>query len=282
MLPEAADFKRNWQDAQKARLAEGVEADSYVYVHLQEDTGEPFYVGIGHTHTRPWDTDARSDEHKERVSEFGICTHLVEDCVTYEVAKWWEVRWIKALRDAGYELVNKTDGGEGVRGLKWTDEQKSAQSKLFTEYYKTPEGLQSIKQMAETKRLMFSSDAGNLTLENLSRSRYKFLSSNLGQEWSENHQIWWEEFLISDEGKKWCSDQSERLTEFYKTDEGKASIIRAAESRRAFYDSPAGEIWKIEQGKTISSAMKNPSVRWNLMLRDWHRSNVRPHKYWGA
>jgi hypothetical protein len=112
MLSEAADFKRNWQDAQKARLADGVEADSYVYVHLQEDTGEPFYVGIGHTHTRPWDTDARSDEHKERVSEFGILTHLVEDCVTYEVAKWWEVRWIKALRDAGYELVNKTDGGD--------------------------------------------------------------------------------------------------------------------------------------------------------------------------
>jgi hypothetical protein len=112
MHTEAVKFKKDWQAAQKVRLDNGVEQDSYVYVHLQEDTGEPFYVGIGYTAGRPWDTDARSDKHKERVAECGIRTHLVRDCVTDPIAKWWEIRWIKALRDAGYDLVNKTLGGD--------------------------------------------------------------------------------------------------------------------------------------------------------------------------
>jgi hypothetical protein len=124
MLPEAADFKRNWQAAQKARLAEGVEADSYVYVHLQEDTDEPFYVGIGWTVGRPWEKTAREDKHKSIRKKHGMRVQIVIDKITLKEACVWEVHWIKALRGAGYRLANLTDGGEGTRGLKWTEEQK--------------------------------------------------------------------------------------------------------------------------------------------------------------
>jgi hypothetical protein len=47
---------------------------------------------------------------------------IVIDCLTFNVAKFWEVCWIKALRNDGYRLVNLTDGGDGTRGYKHTEE----------------------------------------------------------------------------------------------------------------------------------------------------------------
>ena len=134
MLSEAADFKRNWQDAQKARLADGVEADSYVYVHLQEDTGEPFYVGIGHTAIRPWEMNAsRNSKHKSKVKKHGVRVEILATDLTWEQACFWEILWIKALRDAGYKLTNFNNGGEGNRGYRHTDKAKKILSEKNTE-----------------------------------------------------------------------------------------------------------------------------------------------------
>jgi hypothetical protein len=41
--------------------------------------------------------------------------------VSFDIAKLWEMAWIKALRNQGYNLVNMTDGGDGTLGLKRTD-----------------------------------------------------------------------------------------------------------------------------------------------------------------
>lgn len=40
-----------------------------------------------------------------------------------------EVRWVAALRTEGHRLLNLTDGGDGVRGRVWTEEQRLAASK---------------------------------------------------------------------------------------------------------------------------------------------------------
>ena len=94
--------------------------NSFVYVHLQADTGTPFYVGIGTTKTRPWDMSDRNECHKAIVEEHGIRVEIVIDDLARDLAAWWEVRWIKALREAGYNLVNRTTGGE--RGFMYSDE----------------------------------------------------------------------------------------------------------------------------------------------------------------
>jgi hypothetical protein len=120
MLTEAVKFKKDWQAAQKVRLDNGVEQDSYVYVHLQEDTGEPFYVGIGFTVTRPWAMNhhSRKNKHKNIAAKHGVRVQIVIDGITLEQACDWEVHWIKMLRNAGYRLANLTDGGEGTKGMK--------------------------------------------------------------------------------------------------------------------------------------------------------------------
>lgn len=127
MLTEAAKFKKDWQKRQRKAIEAGVDC-AYLYVHSEADSGEPFYVGMGETRTRPWD-GGRSDKHINRANKHGQITHVdAAPTLTYYNALWWEVRWIKAFRDAGYDLVNLTDGGDGVKGLVHSEESKELMS----------------------------------------------------------------------------------------------------------------------------------------------------------
>lgn len=121
MLPEAAKFKKDWQKRQRSLIKSGVDC-AYLYVHLEAASGEPFYVGMGDSQKRPWETN-RSRKHKNRANKHGSRVEpITVSNLSYDNAQWWEIRWIKALRDAGYDLVNLTDGGEGAKGYKHTPE----------------------------------------------------------------------------------------------------------------------------------------------------------------
>lgn len=88
---------------------------AFVYVHLRGDDGSPFYVGMGENPTRPWHMRVRSKSHKSVVSRHGVRVHVVADNLTWDTACWWEVRWIKALKNDGYIIVNGTKGGDGLK-----------------------------------------------------------------------------------------------------------------------------------------------------------------------
>lgn len=94
--------------------------NSFVYVHLEADTGTPFYVGMGIKKARPWELSNRTKYHKQVTKKHGLRVEVVVDDLDWETAKFWEIRWIKALRETGYRLVNLTDGGDGTRGYKHT------------------------------------------------------------------------------------------------------------------------------------------------------------------
>jgi hypothetical protein len=112
-LPEASAFKKRWQGEQKARRESGADC-AYLYVHLEQDSGEPFYVGMGETVGRPWETARRSDYYKSVFKKHGVRTEIIATDLDWETAGWWEQRWISALRKAGYRLVNIADGGDGL------------------------------------------------------------------------------------------------------------------------------------------------------------------------
>jgi hypothetical protein len=128
MITEAEQFKSRWERAQAERRKLR-DKPSYVYLHSLESTSEPHYVGIGYTVDRPWDMKARSDDH----AKIGVCVSIIADdsCseidFSEDVAAFWEVAWIKALRDAGYELANISKGGWGLN-IDWTDEMRAKAS----------------------------------------------------------------------------------------------------------------------------------------------------------
>jgi hypothetical protein len=307
MLPEAADFKRNWQAAQKARLAEGVEADSYVYVHLNADDGIPHHVGIGYTIDRPWEmTASRNKKHKNKVNKHGVRVEILASDLTLEQACFWEIRWIAALRAAGHELTNLTDGGEGTKGFKHPEEdvlrrakmQSSTMSSLYAsehgaeikkkisntlvDFIQSPEGQIWRDEMSRIKQEFYESDEGKKLIIENSFHRQEFLNSQNGAQWSENHSAWWNTFLSTSAGDKWRKEQSDRLINFYATDEGKDWLKNRSKNLQEFLATSEGVEWCKKQGGIIKNAMSKPSVRHNLMLRDWHKSFVKPYSYWGA
>lgn len=97
---------------------------AYVYCHIKADDGQPFYVGMGGTKTRPYSMShhSRSRWHRNVVAKHGVRVEIVASGLSWDSAQWWEIRWIKALKNAGYNIVNLTDGGEGVVGLKMSSE----------------------------------------------------------------------------------------------------------------------------------------------------------------
>jgi hypothetical protein len=98
---------------------------AYVYCHIKADNNEPFYVGIGQTRYRPWDLKTgRSKWHNDTVKKHGVRVEIIIDDLDRDTAKFWEIRWIKALRDQGYKLVNMTNGGDGLNGMSHSGESR--------------------------------------------------------------------------------------------------------------------------------------------------------------
>lgn len=108
---EEAAQKKRWQNLQRDRL-DKKRPHAYVYVHVADDFNAPFYVGMGETISRPWNLKNRTNFHNHIQEKHGIRVSIVLDCVEKNVAKWWEVRWIAALKKEDYRLANLTPGGD--------------------------------------------------------------------------------------------------------------------------------------------------------------------------
>lgn len=97
----------------------------YTYIHCRPN-GEPFYVGKGYRN-RAYDFNSNRNPHYKRtVLKYGknsISVYIFE-CESEELALLDEIQQISQLRKEGFNLVNVTDGGEGVSGLRHSDETK--------------------------------------------------------------------------------------------------------------------------------------------------------------
>lgn len=111
----------------------------YVYSHIQEDTGEVFYIGKGHGN-RAYSKVCRSNLWKNVAKKHGwkavlLCDDLTE-AEAFEVEKFYIKEY--GRRDLGTgNLVNLTDGGEGFSGLMFSDTHKeNLKNRVFTESWK--------------------------------------------------------------------------------------------------------------------------------------------------
>lgn len=101
-----------------------------VYYHRRKDTNEVFYVGIGKSQKRAYETYSRSAFWKRVVEKWDYVVDIVLKDLTWEEAVEQEKRLIKEIgrRDLGEgSLVNMTDGGEGTINISPAARAKASQ-----------------------------------------------------------------------------------------------------------------------------------------------------------
>ena len=104
-------------------------ASFYVYEHWRLDRDECFYVGKG-KNKRAYTMRDRNSHHRAIMGKLsregsGMEVRMVATGLTEDEAFALEVERIAFWREAGIDLANHTNGGDGVSGLKMSDEAKA-------------------------------------------------------------------------------------------------------------------------------------------------------------
>jgi len=97
-----------------------------VYRHIRLDKNQPFYVGIGVDIKRAYSKTHRSKHWKSIISKSEYRVDILLEDVDYSFAKEKEVEFIHLYGRSvdGGVLCNITKGGDGVLGLRHTEEAK--------------------------------------------------------------------------------------------------------------------------------------------------------------
>jgi hypothetical protein len=101
----------------------------YVYEHVRLDTNEVFYVGKG-KHNRVTSKNNRNKHWQHIVESVGYTYRILLNNIDEITALSVERETIKKYRNLNFPLVNYTDGGEGVSGMKHSKESKRKMSEL--------------------------------------------------------------------------------------------------------------------------------------------------------
>jgi hypothetical protein len=96
-----------------------MEKNFYVYMHIKEVDGTPFYIGKGKAY-RAFIKSKRSDIWNKYYNKYGFDIIFLEENIdeytAFEKEKYWIER-IGRLKLNNGPLINLTDGGEGTSGL---------------------------------------------------------------------------------------------------------------------------------------------------------------------
>lgn len=95
----------------------------YVYVHRKQTDGTIFYVGKG-TGKRQFQKSNRNKYWHNIVNKHGFYSEVVFQSDCEELVLLAEVEQIDQFRKLGLRLCNITDGGDGVSGMRHSDETK--------------------------------------------------------------------------------------------------------------------------------------------------------------
>jgi hypothetical protein len=98
-----------------------------VYKHTRKDNGNVFYIGIGVSEKRAYSKFERNSRWLKTVAKVGYDIDIALDNISWEEAKSWEVYLIGLYGRADLKcgnLVNMTNGGDGVVGRFITEEER--------------------------------------------------------------------------------------------------------------------------------------------------------------
>jgi hypothetical protein len=117
--------------------------DSVVYAHYRADDGLMFYVGIGMDYRPYQGGNERNAYWCNTASKHGLRVEVLLSDLTWSEACAVEVEMIAAFRSGvGQQwarLTNLTDGGEGTKGYKFTEEQRARHAEAVRKAAADPE-----------------------------------------------------------------------------------------------------------------------------------------------
>jgi hypothetical protein len=197
----------------------------YVYEHWRLDRDECFYVGKGRA-GRAYMMSIRNRHHKAIVAKLSrigsaVEVRMVATGLSEEDSFKLENERIVFWREAGADLTNMTDGGEGVSGLKMSDEAKAKMRLAKLGKKQTPEQIErrvaplrgrkqppgaieksaakrrGKKLSAEHKANISASHKGKVISE---EARKNLSLANKGKPWSEARRAFQDNLLLKKKG----------------------------------------------------------------------------------
>lgn len=138
----------------------------YTYIHRREADGTPFYVGKG-TGDRAWRRSGRSSHWRSIVAKHGLVVDIVALHQSDEAAFDDEIRLIANARAAGVPIINRTIGGDGVRGVPRTPGQIAKQQASLQAWLASLAGIEC--RRAHSERLRGDQEAAQRLREGMLR-----------------------------------------------------------------------------------------------------------------
>ena len=106
----------------------------YTYMHTRNDTNETFYIGKGHGKRAFW-KHGRNHYWTNIVKKHGYTVHVLAQWEKEADAFEHEKFLISCFRKINKDLVNRTDGGDGPTGQKFSNEQRQKMRVIWKEKY---------------------------------------------------------------------------------------------------------------------------------------------------
>ena len=167
--------------------------EHFTYAHFKKSNGSIFYIGKG-TKRRMSSIHNRSNYWKSTVAKHGFVVEPLAKWPTEQEAFQHEKFLIWCFRDMGVNIVNITDGGDGVSGLRHSPEAKRkmsiARSGDRNHGYGKPSPNRGVAMGEEQKQKISKANKGR---KNTEETKAKLSAALKGR-------------VISDETKKKMSD----------------------------------------------------------------------------
>lgn len=168
----------------------------YVYLHIKETNGEPFYVGKGKD-KRANISSGRNNWWNKIYQKYGFDIIFLEENLTNEEALILEEYWIKRIGRRNTNtglLINLTDGGENGKNRIVSDETKRKMSISMSK----PKSAQGKANIAEAGKkrigMRFSKEVNLKKGKKLSQNNKAVKIEYNGKTYGCKKELWFEHF----------------------------------------------------------------------------------------
>jgi hypothetical protein len=173
----------------------------YIYAYLRED-GTPYYIGKGKGER----SNYKSKKHRIKVPDFDrivIMESNLTEIGAFALERFY-IRWY-GRKDIGTGILrNLTDGGDGVSGIRFSDETKKKMSDARKGKSRSPETIEKIRKSHLGKK--HTDETKKKLSEKRSGEKRKPLSEETKRKIGEANRRWMTGRVMSDETKKKISE----------------------------------------------------------------------------